>query len=187
MRSSSSEELFPPFPGRPSQGRLWDLLPPGLAESWASCPRPASCCLLGVSCCLSDFDTGLHPRWWADEGAAAGGGVGAAADRRGRMWLIASVWFWAGENCWAKLSTALPNRPTWDMGESRNRYLSVSLILARFNHRWRSWTTKLAIASPTEHAVTIVVWRARSLAVHSCPRSCWSRPPRGISMSALAW
>ncbi len=71
---------------------------------------------------------GGNPRRWAGGVAAAGGRVKAAAGCRGRICLIASVCFWASENCWAKLSTALPKRPAWEIGESRKQYLSVSRI-----------------------------------------------------------
>ncbi len=73
----------------------------------------------------------------------------ATADRRGRMWLIASDCFCTAENCWAKFSTASPKRPVWDTGELRNLTLSVSLMSARHSQRWRSWTTRVDIARPT--------------------------------------
>ncbi len=77
------------------------------------------------------------PKWLrrADGGAAVGGRVERAADRRGRMWRNASVCFCAAENCWAKSSTASPNRPAWEIRESRKRCLSDSLISAKVNHR----------------------------------------------------
>ncbi len=56
----------------------------------------------------------------ADGGAAAGGGVETAADRRGRICRNASVCCCAAENCWAKPSTASPNRPAWEIGASKN-------------------------------------------------------------------
>ncbi len=46
-----------------------------------------------------------------------------------------SARFCAMENCWAKLSTASPERPAWEIGESRKRCLSDSPISARSSHR----------------------------------------------------
>ncbi len=40
-------------------------------------------------------------------------------------------------------STASPNRAAWEIGESRKRCLSDSLISAKVSHRWRSWTTNV--------------------------------------------
>lgn len=89
-----------------------------------------------------------------------------------RMCLITSVCFCAAENCWEMLSTALPKRPAWEIGKSRNRYLSASRISARFSQRWRSCTTSVDIVWPREHTVTFVARRARYVAVRSsciCP------------------
>ncbi len=50
--------------------------------------------------------------------------------------------------CSAKASTAGPNRPVGETGESRKGTLSTSFISVRFNHRWHSNTTKLAMDLP---------------------------------------
>ncbi|XDV44701.1 hypothetical protein PO909_012942 [Leuciscus waleckii] len=57
------------------------------------------------------------------------------------MCLIASVCFWAVENYWAKSSTAPLKRPAQEMGVSRKRVRSASLISARLSHRCLSWTS----------------------------------------------
>ncbi len=80
--------------------------------------------------------TGGRPRRRAGGGAAAGGGVMTAEAHRSRMFLTTSVCFSAAENCRAKLSSASPKRPAWEIGESRKRCLSDSLI---------SWTTNVDI------------------------------------------
>lgn len=63
------------------------------------------------------------------------------------MHLMASV-FCAAENCWAKLSTASPKRPVWDMGEFRTTFVGIQT--------WYSWTTKVDIAHPRDRAVTFI-------------------------------
>ncbi|KAG1954684.1 hypothetical protein F2P79_008860 [Pimephales promelas] len=67
---------------------------------------------------------------------------------------MASVCFWAVENCWAKNS--IPRR---------RRVRSASFVSARLSHRWRSWTTLVAITCPTERAATFVARRA-SIKLH---------------------
>ncbi|XDV37031.1 hypothetical protein PO909_006722 [Leuciscus waleckii] len=109
------------------------------------------------------------------------------AGRGGRMCRMASVCFWAAENCWAKFSTASPNSPTCDMGESRNLTLSASLMSARLSQRWRYWTTKVGIARPITRAATFVPRRERSVAVRSSPMSSRSGLPSCMFMSAWAW
>ncbi len=81
----------------------------------------------------------------ADGGAAAGGGVETAADCRGRICQNTSVCCCAAENCWAKPSTASPNRLAWEIGASKKRCLSDSLISTKVSHRWHSWTTNVDI------------------------------------------
>lgn len=97
------------------------LLLPGLKGAWtgwAAClqPAPRRCLAVGCCCCSvgAGEDTADRPRRRADRGIAAGSQV-AAAVRWGRMCLIASVYF-CRRDCWAKLSTASPKRPIWDMG-----------------------------------------------------------------------
>ncbi len=113
-------------------------------------------CRFPEGCCWAALDR----RWRQQEGtlgderAAAGGGVVTAAGRRGRLCcLIISVRFCAVEN-WARLSTVWPKRPALEIGESKKRCLSDSLISAWFNHRWRSWTTSVDIVWPRDRAVT---------------------------------
>ncbi len=114
-------------------------------------------------------------------------GLETAADRRGRMWRNASVCFCAAENCWAKSSTASPNRPAWEIGESRKRCLSDSLISAKVSHRWRSWTTNVDIVWPRARAVTFVALSARSVAVRSSCNTPGSASPSCSCFNALAW
>ncbi len=189
---SPEEQILPPL-GRLSQGRLPLRLPPGLAGAWTGWAfplRPAAC-RLGGGCCLdwagAEAAAGGRPWRRADGGAAADDWVEAAAGRRGRMCLIASVCFCATENCWAKFSTASPKRPAWQTGALRNRTLSGSCISARFSHRWCSWTTKVDIARPREHAVTFAARRVRSVAVRSSCITPGSELPSCSSLSALAW
>ncbi len=138
----------------------------------------------------------LERRWRPQEGAfgdeQAEGlqpavGLETAADRRGRMWRNASVCFCAAENCWAKSSTASPNRPAWEIGESRKRCLSDSLISAKVSHRWRSWTTNVDIVWPRARAVTFVALSARSVAVRSSCNTPGSASPSCSCFNALAW
>ncbi len=96
----------------------------------------------------------------------------------------ASVRFCATENCWAKLSNALPERPAWEIGESRKR---DSLISARSSHRWRSWTTRVDIVWPRDRAMTFVARRARSVAVRSSCIKPGSELPSYSCFNAMAW
>ncbi len=175
VRSPSPEEQTSPTLGRPSQGRLLRRLPPGLAGAWtggAAALRPAPRrCLAGGCCAGAGAAAGGRPRRRVDRGTAAGGRVEAAAARRGRMCRIASVSFCAAENCWAKFSTASPNRPVWDTGAFRNCALSTSFMSARHSQRWRSWTTMVDIARPRDRAVTFVARSKRSVAVRSSLRT----------------
>ncbi len=124
--------------GSPSQGRRLPWHFTGLAGAEAGRAaflRPAPCCGHCEGCCCGRAGAeveaaGGRLRRRAGGGAAAGGGVETAADRRGRM-RNASICFCAAENCWAKSSTASPNRPAWEIGESRKRCLSDSLISAK--------------------------------------------------------
>ncbi len=182
----------PPSLSRPSQGRLLRRLPPALAGAWtggaaALRPAPRRCLAGGCCVCCAGAAAGGRPRRRVDRGTAAGGRVEAAAARRGRMCRIASVCFCAAKNCWAKFSTASPNRPIWDTGAFRNRALSTSFMSARHSQRWRSWTTMVDIARPRDRAVTFVARSARSVAVRSSLRTPGSWPPSCRSLSALAW
>ncbi len=162
--SPSPEEQDPEAPGRPSQGRRLPWHFTGLAGAEAGRAAflwPAPCCGHCEGCCCGRAGAeveaaGGRLRRRAGGGAAAGGGAGDSSDRRGRMWRNASVCFCAAENCWAKSSTASPNRPAWEIGESRKRCLSDSLISAKVSHRWRSWTTNVDIVWPRARAVTFV-------------------------------
>ncbi len=185
VRSPSPEEQDPEAPGRPSQGRRLPWRFTGLAGAEAGCAaflRPAPRCGRCEGCCCcgragAEVEAaGGRPRRRADGGAAAGSGLETAADRRGRMWRNASVCFCAAENWWANSSTASPNRPAWEIGESRKRCLSDSLISAKVSHRWRSWTTNVDIVWPRVRAVTFVTLRARSVAVHSSCNTPGSAP-----------
>ncbi len=106
---------------------------------------------------------------------------------RQQMCLIASVYFYAAENCWAKFSTALPKRPVYDMGAFKNHALSASLMSARHSHKWHSWTTMVDISRPRDRAVNFVARSARSVVVWSSLRTSGSWPPSCRSLSALAW
>ncbi len=193
--SPSPEEQDPEAPGRPSQGRRLPWHFTGLAGAEAgraASLRPAPCCGHCEGCCCGRAGAeveaaGGRLRRRAGGGAAAGGGVETAADRRGRMWRNASVCFCAAENCWAKSSTASPNRPAWEIGESRKRCLSDSLISAKVSHRWRSWTTNVDIVWPRAHAVTFVALSARSVAVRSSCNTPGSASPSCSYFNALAW
>ncbi len=196
VRSPSPDEQDPEAPGRPSQGRRLPWRFTGLAGAEAGCAavlRPAPRCGCREGCCHGRAGAeveaaGGRPRRRADGGAAAGGNVlETAADHRGRMWQNASVCFCAAENCWAKSSTASPNRPAWEIGESRKRCLSDSLISAKVSHRWRSWTTNVDIFWPRARAVTFVALRARSVAVRSSCNTPGSAPPSCNCFNALAW
>ncbi len=193
--SPSPEEQDPEAPGRPSQGRRLPWHFTGLAGAEAGCAaflRPAPCCGHCEGCCCGRAGAeveaaGGRLRRRAGGGAAAGGGVETAADRRGRMWRNASVCFCAAENCWAKSSTASPNRPAWEIGESRKRCLSDSLISAKVSHRWRSWTTNVDIVWPRARAMTSVALSARSVAVRSSCNTPGSASPSCSCFNALAW
>ncbi len=80
---------------------------------------------------------GRHPWRRADGGSAAGGKVEIAADYldRCRMCQNASVCFCTAENCWKKSYTISPSGPAWEIGESKERCLSVSLISGKVSHR----------------------------------------------------
>ncbi len=138
VQSPSPEKQDPKAPGRPSQGRRLPWRFTGLAGAEAGCAgllRPAPRCGRSAGCCCGRAGAeveaaGGRPRRRADGGAAAGGGVETAADRRGRMCRNASVCFCAAENCWAKSSTASPNRPAWEIGESRKRCLSSRVLVS---------------------------------------------------------
>ncbi len=185
VRSPSPEEQDPEAPGRPSQGRRLPWSFTGLAGAEAGCAgllRPAPRCGRSEGCCCgragAEVETaGGRPRRRADGGAAAGGEVETAANRRGKMWRNASVCFCAAENCWAKSSTASPNRPAWEIGESRKRCLSDYLISAKVSHRWRSWTTNVDIVWPRARTVTFVALSARSVAVRSSCNTPGSASP----------
>ncbi len=68
----------------------------------------------------------------------------AELERLGRKCRIAWDDFGVAVKRSAKPSTAGPNRPVGETGESRKGTLSAS-ISVRFNHEWRSSTTKLAM------------------------------------------
>ncbi len=103
--------------------RLRDAACPGASRAWQGRRRaaPLSCGQLHAAAVVkaaAEAELGAEveaaggrPRRRADRGAAAGGGVETAADRRGRICQNASVCCCAAENCWAKPSTASPNRP----------------------------------------------------------------------------
>ncbi len=76
--------------------------------------------------------------------------ISAAAELEGlgRKCRIAWDDFCVAVKCLAKPSTAGPNRPVGETRESRKGTLSVSFISVRFNHRWCSSTTKLAMDLP---------------------------------------
>lgn len=67
---------------------------------------------------------------------------------RGKLCLIASVYFFNTENC-CESSTVSPNRPPWEMGASR-------IFSERLSQRWHSWT----IARPRACAITFITRRA---------------------------
>ncbi len=93
VRSPSPEEQDPKAPDRPSQGRRLPWRFTGLAGAEAGCAgllRPAPRCGRSAGCCCGRAGAeveaaGGRPGRRADGGAAAGGGVETAADRRGRM------------------------------------------------------------------------------------------------------
>ncbi len=172
---------------------------PGTSQAWQGRRRaaPLSCGQLHAAAIVKAAVVAeLERRWRPQEGAfgdeQAEGlqpavGLKTAANRRGRMWRNASVCFCAAENCWAKSSTASPNRPAWEIGESRKRCLSDSLISAKVSHRWRSWTTNVDIVWPRARAVTFVALSARSVAVRSSCNTPGSASPSCSCFNALAW
>ncbi len=110
-------------------------------------------------------------------GVARGGAVAAEGSCRGKMCWITSVCCCTAENCWAKSSTVSPNSTAWEMGASRKRTLSASLISARLSHSWRFWATSADIALPRDRALTFVDWRAKSVAERSsCINPGWCHP-----------
>ncbi len=85
------------------------------------------------------------------------------------------------------LFQASPNRPAWEIGESRKRCLSDSLISTKVSHRWRSWTTNVDIVWPRARAVTFVALSARSVTVRSSCNTPGSASPSCSCFNALAW
>ncbi len=152
--------------GSPVSGTPLALALYGLVLSPAPrCGRCESYC-----CCRAGAEVevaGRRPWRRADGGSAAGGKVEIAADRRCRTCQNASVCFCTAENCWKKSSTISPSGPAWEIGESKERCLSVSLISAKVSHRWHSWTTNVDIVCPRARAGTFVALKARSVAVRS--------------------
>ncbi len=176
--SPSPEEQTSPSLGRPSQGRLLLRLPPGLAGAWtggAAALRPAPWrCLAGGCCAGAGVAAGGRPRRRVDRGTVAGSRVEAAAARRGRMCLIASVCFCAAENL-GEVLHRVAEEAGLGHGAFRNRALSASFMSARHSQRWRSWTTMVDITRPRDRAVTFAARSARSVVVQSSlrtPGSC---------------
>ncbi len=173
VRSPSPEEQDPETPGRPSQDRRL----PGASQVWQGQRRaaPLSCGQLhAVAVVKAAAEAELERRWRPQEGAFGDEqteglqpAVGWRQQRTAGAGCVetppSAV---VAENCWAKPSTASPNRPAWEIGESKKRCLSDSLISAKVSHRWRSWTTNVDIVWPRARAVTFVARRARSVAVN---------------------
>ncbi len=75
-----------------------------------------------------------------------------------------------------------------ETSESRKAIFWASLISVRFNQRWRSSTTKLAIVLPIACGIAFIVRRARSVAVRSSLKASWCTwPDSSIPWRSLAW
>ncbi len=173
--------------------RLRDAACPGASRAWQGRRRaaPVSCGQLHAAAVVQAAVVAeLERRWRQQEGALGDEqteGLQPAVGWRQQDVTKASVCFCAAENCWAKSSTASPNRPAWEIGESRKRCLSDSLIYAKVSHRWRSWTTNVDIVWPRARAVTFVALSARSVAVRSSCNTPGSASPSCSCFNALAW
>ncbi len=108
---------------------------------------------------------GLGSGWAAGGAGLASWGVGtdlgrlepaAELERFGRKCRIAWDDFCAAVKRSTNPSTAGPNRPVGETGESRKGILSASFISVSVNHKWRSNTTRLAMDLPIAWAVVLV-------------------------------
>ncbi len=78
--------------------------------------------------------------------------------------------------------------PAWEIGESRKRCLSDSLISAKVSHRWRSWTTNVDIVWPRARAVDFSSPLARVRRCGAVPANhLGQHHPRAGCFKRLAW
>ncbi len=138
-------------------------------------------------------DTSLaHSTDWLLTGARAFPGG------RGRGWLMHTSRYELLKCSWLRFSSpeliddrvyhVAENKPEPEIGTSRRKAFSFSLISMRFYHRWRSAITKPAILCPTGRAVCFVARRAKSVALQSSLTALRVTPsPSSISFSTSAW
>ncbi len=105
-------------------------------------------------------------------------------ERLVKKWCVTCHDFWAAVKHSTKLSTASPNSPVVETGESRKAVLSAFFISVRFNQRW---STKLGIDLPIAWAVVFVASRARSVALRSSLKVAGSGPDSSMAWRSLAW
>ncbi len=121
MRLPSPEEQDPEAPGRPSQGCRLPWRFRGLAGAEGGQLHAAAAVKAAAV-------AELERRRRQQEGALGDeqmeGLQLAVGGRQQRT-------FCAAEKCWAKSSTGSPNRPAWEIGESKKQCLSDSLISAK--------------------------------------------------------
>ncbi len=113
--------------------------------------------------------------------------LAAELERLGRKCHIAWDDFCAAVKRSAKPSTAGPNRPVGETGESRKEILSAYFISVRFNLRWRSSTTRLAMDLPITSSVILVARRARSVALRSSLKAAGFGLDSSIERRSFAW
>ncbi len=111
----------------------------------------------------------------------------AELERLGRNFRIAWDDFCAAVTRSAKPSTAGPNRPVGETGESRKGILSASFISIRFNHRRRLSSKRLAMNLPIAWAVILVAHRARSFTQYSSLKAAGFGLDSSIERRSFAW
>ncbi|CAM4372323.1 unnamed protein product [Leuciscus chuanchicus] len=138
LQQNAGSLSFPGWPVSRMLARVLNILLTGGRCLWGLAAGPG--------CCRAGAAFAGHPRHRAG-GAWALGGL-KEDPYRGKLCLIASVYFFNTENC-CESSTVSPNRPPWEMGASR-------IFSERLSQRWHSWT----IARPRACAITFIVRRA---------------------------
>ncbi len=114
--------------------------------------------------------------WLLSRGRARPGGRGrgqrpVSRERRGMNCLSTA-------DCVLTVLTTSLNKPELEIGASRRKPFSFSLISVRFSHRWHSAATKPVRLRPTTRAVCLVARRAKSVALRSSLRASGiTRPP----------
>ncbi len=158
-------------------------------QKWVASGRAWATAGLGLGSWLSSCGRGFGAVFAGCWVGAILGRLEAATEleRLGRKCRIAWDDFCAAVKRSAKPSTAGPNRPVGETGESRKGTLSASLISVRFSHRWRSSTTRLAMDLPIAWAVILVAHRARSVALRSSLKAAGFGLDSSMERRSFSW